>query len=59
MIGCTAIILAGLSLNEKEKYLNFGLTLLKKIIDFSFDNQISPNQETFFNNFLPKIFCFN
>ena len=42
MIGCTAIILAGLSLNEKEKYLNFGLTLLKKIIDFSFDNQSFP-----------------
>ena len=42
MIGCTAIILTGLSLNEKEKYLNFGLALLKKIIDFSFDNQSFP-----------------
>ena len=37
MIGCAAIILAGLSFKEKEKYLNFGLSLLKKIINFSFD----------------------
>jgi uncharacterized heparinase superfamily protein len=38
MIGCAAIILTGLSFNEKEKYLDFGLVLLKKIINFSFDN---------------------
>jgi len=42
MVGCAAIILTGLSLNEKEKYLNFGLSILKKIIDFSFDNQSFP-----------------
>ena len=42
MIGCAAIILTGLSLNEKEKYLNFGFSLLKKIINFSFDNQSFP-----------------
>ena len=42
MVGCAAIILTGLSLNEKEKYLSFGLSLLKKIIDFSFDNQSFP-----------------
>ena len=42
MVGCAAIILTGLSLNEKDKYLNFGLTLLKKIINFSFDNQNFP-----------------
>ena len=42
MVGCAAIILTGLSLNEKEKYLNFGLTLLKKIINFSFDSQNFP-----------------
>ena len=42
MIGCAAIILSGLSFNDKEKYLNFGLTLLKKIISFSFDNQGFP-----------------
>ena len=42
MIGCAAIILTGLSFKEKEKYLNFGLSLLKKIINFSFDNQGFP-----------------
>ena len=42
MIGCSAIILSGLSLNDEEKYLNFGLSLLKKIINFSFDNQSFP-----------------
>ena len=42
MIGCAAIILTGLSFNEKEKYLNFGFSILKKIIDFSFDNQNFP-----------------
>ena len=41
MIGCAAIILTGLSF-EEDKYLNFGLTLLKKIINFSFDNQSFP-----------------
>ena len=38
-ISCAAGILVGISLNEKEKYLNFGLSLLKKIINSSFDNQ--------------------
>ena len=42
MISCAAIILSGLSFNEKDKYLNFGLSLLKKIINFSFDNQSFP-----------------
>ena len=41
MIGCAAIILTGLSFKE-DKYLNFGLALLKKIINFSFDNQSFP-----------------
>ena len=36
MIGCAAIILAGLSY-KNEKYLVYGLDLLKKIIDNSFD----------------------
>jgi len=39
---CAAIILAGISLNEKEKYLNFGFLLLKKIINTSFDNENFP-----------------
>ena len=38
MIGCAAIILAGLSYQDKERYLNFGFNLLKKIIKFSFDS---------------------
>ncbi len=36
MIGCAAIVLTGLSYKD-GKYLNFGLNLLKKIINFSFD----------------------
>ncbi len=42
IIGCAAIVLTGLSFKEKEKYLNFGFSLLKKIINFSFDNQNFP-----------------
>ena len=42
MIGCAAIILAGLSYKNKNSYLNFGLNLLKKIIKFSFDNDGFP-----------------
>ncbi len=41
MIGCTAIILSGLSYKD-EKFLNYGLNLLKKIINFSFDSQGFP-----------------
>ena len=42
MIGCAAIILTGLSYNEDSKYLTSGLTLLKKIIKSSIDNQGFP-----------------
>ena len=42
MIGCAAIILAGLSYQNKDSYLNFGFNLLKKIIKFSFDNDGFP-----------------
>jgi len=42
MIGCAAIILAGLSYQDKDNYLNFGLNLLKKIIKFSFNNDGFP-----------------
>ena len=41
MIGCTAIILTGLSYN-KERFLSYGLNLLKKIISSSFDNEYFP-----------------
>ena len=42
MIGCAAIILTGLSYKDKERYLNYGLRLLKKIINFSFDSEGFP-----------------
>ena len=42
MIGCAAIILSGLVYQDKEGYLNFGLSLLKKIIKFSLDNDGFP-----------------
>ena len=42
MICCAAIILVGISFNEKERYLNFGFSLLKKIINNSFDSQNFP-----------------
>ena len=41
MIGCTAIILTGLSYNHK-KFLSYGLNLLKKIINSSFDSEYFP-----------------
>ena len=41
MIGCTAIILTGLSYN-KERFLSYGLNLLKKIISSSFDSEYFP-----------------
>ena len=41
MIGCAAITLSGLSYKD-EKYLNYGLNLLKKIINSSFDTQGFP-----------------
>ncbi len=41
MIGCSAIILTGLSFKD-EKNLNYGLNLLKKIINFSFDSDGFP-----------------
>ncbi len=41
MIGCSAIILTGLTYKDK-KYLTYGLNLLQKIINFSFDNKGFP-----------------
>ena len=42
MIGCSAIILAGLSYKNKDNYLDIGLNLLKKLIKFSFDRDGFP-----------------
>ena len=48
MIGCAAIILTGLSFKEKEKYLNFGLSLLKKNYKFfHLTIKVFQNQEIF------------
>ena len=47
MIGCSAIIIAGLSFQDKENYLNYGLNLLKKIINFSFDQDGFPKSRNF------------
>ncbi len=41
MIGCTAIILTGLAYNHK-KFLSYGLNLLEKIINSSFDSEYFP-----------------
>jgi uncharacterized heparinase superfamily protein len=42
IVGCAAIILTGLSYKEENKYLANGLSLLKKIIKLSIDNQGFP-----------------
>ena len=41
MIGCTAIILSGLCYKD-EKFIDYGLDLLRKIINYSFDNENFP-----------------
>ena len=38
LIGCAAIILVGLSYQNKKKYLSFGISLLKKISNTTLDN---------------------
>ena len=45
MIGCTAIILIGLSYN-KERFLSYGLNLLQKIINSSFDSEYFPKSRS-------------
>jgi uncharacterized heparinase superfamily protein len=42
MIGCAAIILTGLAYEDRKNYLDNGLSLLKKIIKSSLDNQGFP-----------------
>ena len=49
MIGCAAIILTGLSYQDKNDYLNIGLNLLKKLVKFSFDNDGFPKSRTLGN----------
>ena len=45
MIGCTAIVMAGVSYKD-EKFLTYGLALLKKISIFSFDNSNFPKSRS-------------
>ena len=42
MIGCSAIILTGLSYQDRDGYLNIGLNLLRKLVKISFDNDGFP-----------------
>ncbi len=46
LIGCTAITLSGISYNN-ERFLDFGLKLLQKIIKNSFDNSYFPKSRSF------------
>ena len=60
LIGCAAIILGGLSFNEKIKYLNYGLNLLKSIINSTFDKERFPKSRNIRQlNFLSKVFYIN
>jgi len=46
MIGCAAIILTGLSYQDKDRYLKIGLNLLRKLVKFSFDNDGFPKSRS-------------
>jgi len=46
MIGCAAIILTGLSYQDKDGYLKTGLNLLRKLIKFSFDSNGFPKSRS-------------
>ena len=46
LIGCTAIILAGLCYQD-DSYLSNGLELLKKFINYSLDNESFPKSRSF------------
>ena len=46
IIGCAAIILTGLTYQDKDRYLETGLKLLKKLVKFSFDNDGFPKSRS-------------
>ncbi|MDA8918184.1 heparinase II/III-family protein [Candidatus Pelagibacter sp.] len=46
MIGCAAIILGGLSYQDKNDHLKIGLNLLRKLVKFSFDNDGFPKSRS-------------
>jgi len=57
MIGCAAVILSGLSYQDKDNYLDLGLNLLKKLAKFSFDNNGFPKSRNIRQlNFFLKYF---
>ena len=46
IIGCAAIILVGLCYKDKKNYLTYGLSLLKKISNLTFDNYGFPKSRS-------------
>ncbi len=46
MIGCAAIILTGLSYQNKDEHLKIGLELLSKLVKFSFDSDGFPKSRS-------------
>jgi uncharacterized heparinase superfamily protein len=57
MIGCAAIILTGLSYQDKDGFLKIGLNLLRKLTKFSFDNDGFPKSRSIRqSNFFLKYF---
>jgi len=46
MIGCAAIILTGLSYQDKDEHLKIGLNLLRRIVKSSFDNDGFPKSRS-------------
>ncbi len=46
IIGCAAIILVGLSYQDKKNYLAFGLNLLKRISNLTLDNEGFPKSRS-------------
>ena len=46
MIGCSAVILSGLSYQDKDEHLKTGLNLLKKLIKSSFNNDGFPKSRS-------------
>ena len=46
MIGCAAIILTGLSYQDRDEHLKTGLNLLKKLVKSSFDNDSFPKSRS-------------
>ena len=46
IIGCAAIILTGLTYQDKDEHLKIGLNLLRKLVKFSFDNDGFPKSRS-------------